>query len=53
MPTCTHCGSDHPAEDLVRHERPGLTLVHCPTCECLMGRYRRHGDAPQTDTLRE
>lgn len=53
MPVCTHCGAEHDAEDLVRHEMPGLVLVHCPDCERLLGRYRRHGDAPETDTHRQ
>jgi uncharacterized Zn finger protein len=53
MPTCHRCGGSHETADLVRHERARLVLVHCPDCECLMGRYRRHGDAPATDALRE
>lgn len=52
MPTCNHCDTSYEAADLVRHESHGVTLVHCPDCACLMGRYRRHGDDPQTDTLR-
>ncbi|HKL28050.1 MAG TPA: hypothetical protein VJ898_02165 [Natrialbaceae archaeon] len=40
MPTCRHCGAEHEAADLVRHERNGLLLVHCPDCNCLMGTYR-------------
>jgi hypothetical protein len=53
MPTCRHCSAEVATEDLVRHERPGLVRVHCPQCQCLLGRYRRHGDAPETDTLRD
>ncbi|MFC4360080.1 hypothetical protein ACFO0N_19190 [Halobium salinum] len=53
MPTCHHCDATHTAEELTRHERPGVVLVHCPDCDCLLGRYRRHGDAPETDRLRE
>jgi hypothetical protein len=53
MPTCPRCEATHPAADLVRHEEPRVVLVHCPDCECLLGRYRRHGDAPETDLLRD
>ncbi|WP_224332521.1 hypothetical protein [Haloprofundus halobius] len=49
MAICRRCGADHPPEELIRHELPGLTLVHCPDCRGFMGRYRRHGDAPRTD----
>lgn len=52
MPVCPRCHTDHDVEDLVRHERPGILLVHCPACECVMGSYRRHGDRPKVDTLR-
>jgi uncharacterized Zn finger protein len=52
MPVCRSCGAEHTAEELVRHEEPRVVLVHCPDCECLMGRYRRHGDDPETDTHR-
>ena len=51
MPVCPHCGAEHDVEELTRHEMPGLVLVHCPACERLLGRYRRHGDDPETDTL--
>ncbi|WP_267642498.1 hypothetical protein [Haloarchaeobius amylolyticus] len=40
MPTCKHCTAEVETEDLIRHERRGLTLVHCPDCNCLMGQYR-------------
>ncbi len=40
MPTCKHCATEVETEDLVRHERHGLTLVHCPDCNCLLGKYR-------------
>jgi uncharacterized Zn finger protein len=53
MVTCPSCGSDHPPEELVRHECERLVIVHCPDCEALLGRYRRHGDAPETDRLRD
>jgi hypothetical protein len=53
MPTCSRCGETHETADLTRHEEARLVPVHCPDCDCLMGRYRRHGDDPQTDTLRD
>jgi uncharacterized C2H2 Zn-finger protein len=40
MPGCRHCGTDHDTEALVRHERDGLVLVHCPNCNCVMGSWR-------------
>ncbi|MFB6164893.1 MAG: hypothetical protein ABEJ31_07025 [Haloarculaceae archaeon] len=43
MPTCTHCGADLDAADLVRHETERLIRVHCPECETPMGAYRLHG----------
>ena len=52
MPVCRHCEAEHAAEELVRHESRAVVLVHCPDCGCLMGRYRRHGDDPQTDARR-
>lgn len=52
MPTCRYCGAEHTADELIRHERGRLIIVHCPDCEVPMGTYRRHGDDPQTDTLR-
>ncbi|WP_192498303.1 hypothetical protein [Halorussus halophilus] len=49
MTTCKHCGRTLDAEDLVRHERGRLVVVHCPECKCLLGQYNRHGDDPKTD----
>ncbi|WP_199174830.1 hypothetical protein [Halegenticoccus soli] len=51
MPTCKYCGAEREPSELIRHERPGVLLVHCPECQRLLGRYRRHGDDPDTDTL--
>jgi NAD-dependent SIR2 family protein deacetylase len=53
MPVCSHCETDYEVDDLVRHDRRGVLLVHCPSCECLLGRYRRHGDRPAVDRLRD
>ncbi|MFC6724655.1 hypothetical protein ACFQE1_09750 [Halobium palmae] len=53
MSTCPRCETTHSVEELSRHEYPRLVLVHCPTCDRLLGRYRRHGDAPGTDHLRD
>lgn len=50
MATCSHCGQSFDADELVRHEHDRLLVVHCPDCNCVLGRYRRHGDAPRTDT---
>ncbi|EJN60668.1 hypothetical protein [Halogranum rubrum] len=52
MPRCHRCETDHDATDLVRHDRRGVLLVHCPTCSCLLGQYRRHGDRPAVDRLK-
>jgi NAD-dependent SIR2 family protein deacetylase len=49
MTTCKECGRELDAEDLVRHELERSVIVHCPGCECLLGRYNRHGDDPKTD----
>jgi NAD-dependent SIR2 family protein deacetylase len=53
MATCRHCEATHPADELTRHESAGLVLVHCPDCRRLLGRYRRHGDDPETDRLQD
>jgi Zn-finger nucleic acid-binding protein len=53
MPTCPHCAAEHDAADLVRHDRSGVTVVHCPDCEFVVGAYRRHGDRPKVDRLRD
>jgi hypothetical protein len=53
MVTCRNCENDYAAEDLVRHESARVVRVHCPDCQALLGRYRRHGDAPETDRLRD
>jgi len=45
MPTCNHCGTEHEAPELVRHEREGLLLVHCPDCNCLR-KLSRSGRSP-------
>ncbi|MEF8773874.1 MAG: hypothetical protein V5A37_04055 [Halobacteriales archaeon] len=39
MPTCRNCGADHDVVDLVRHERDGTVVVHCPDCSFPMGRW--------------
>ncbi|WP_332898288.1 hypothetical protein [Haladaptatus sp. CMSO5] len=52
MPTCTHCGNDYATEQLIRHERPRLVVIHCPGCNAPLGRYHRHGDNPQIDHFR-
>lgn len=44
MASCHGCGGRFDADELVRHERERLLVVHCPDCGCLLGRYRRHGD---------
>jgi hypothetical protein len=53
MVTCRNCECEYTADELVRHESERLVLVHCPDCRALLGRYRRHGDAPETDHLRD
>ncbi|MGM0590872.1 MAG: hypothetical protein ACQETI_04445 [Halobacteriota archaeon] len=53
MTICPRCGAEHEPEELIRHETERLLLVHCPDCEALLGEYRRHGDDPQTDRLKE
>jgi uncharacterized Zn finger protein len=40
MPSCPCCDSDHGTDDLVRHERRTLVVVHCPDCNQVLGRYR-------------
>ncbi len=40
MPTCGHCGQETPVESLVRHEHETGVVVHCPDCNCVLGRYR-------------
>lgn len=40
MPTCTNCGAEREAEELCRHEREGMVLVHCPECNAVLGYYR-------------
>lgn len=42
MPRCNHCGAQHGADELVRHEYDSLVIVHCPECNCLMGQYNPH-----------
>lgn len=44
MPTCSRCDRRLSAEELVRHERPRMVVVHCPECKAVLGRYRSHGD---------
>lgn len=44
MVSCPGCGGTYAADDLVRHEHERLLVVHCPDCNRLIGRYRRHGD---------
>jgi hypothetical protein len=53
MPQCRACDATVTAARLVRHDYPRVTVVHCPECTAIVGRYRRHGDAPKTDTLRQ
>ncbi|WP_202935072.1 hypothetical protein [Halorussus amylolyticus] len=53
MRTCNGCGRDLAVEDLVRHERGRIVLVHCPDCKRVLGRYDRHGDDPKTDRRSE
>ena len=48
MTVCKHCGRRLDAEDLLRHERTRLVVVHCPDCKGFLGRYNRHGDDPKT-----
>ena len=50
MPTCSVCETTVEVESLVRHDYPRVTVVHCPSCGAVLGQYRRHGDAPRTDT---
>ncbi|WP_433623134.1 hypothetical protein [Halomicrococcus sp. NG-SE-24] len=52
MPTCKHCDREFVAEDLVRHERGRLVIVHCPDCKHVVGTYDRHSGPPQTDRRR-
>ncbi len=40
MPTCRGCGGEYDAADLVRHERDGVVVVHCPNCQYRMGTWR-------------
>ena len=47
MVTCTGCGESYAPDELVRHERGRLLVVHCPDCRCVLGRYRRHGADPR------
>lgn len=43
MVTCPGCDRDLEADELTRHEFPGLLVVHCPDCGRFIGQYRRHG----------
>jgi uncharacterized Zn finger protein len=38
--TCQRCDGEFEVEELIRHERPRLVLVHCPNCGSLLGEYR-------------
>lgn len=49
MPTCKHCKTTFAAEDLVRHEKGRLVVVHCPDCKHVVGTYNRHSGPPRTD----
>ncbi|WP_327052169.1 hypothetical protein [Halomicrococcus gelatinilyticus] len=49
MPTCKHCKATFTAEDLVRHEKGRLVVVHCPDCKHVVGTYNRHSGPPRTD----
>ncbi|MFC6731940.1 hypothetical protein [Haladaptatus sp. DYSN1] len=49
MTTCSHCGNEYTADQLIRHERPRLVVIHCPGCNAPLGQYRRHGDDPHVD----
>jgi len=40
MATCKRCGTSVEADDLVRHERESLVVVHCPDCNFTMGTWR-------------
>ncbi|MFD1514679.1 hypothetical protein [Halomarina rubra] len=40
MPFCPTCEVDHETAALVRHERHGFVVVHCPDCKRFLGRYR-------------
>lgn len=42
MPVCPSCETDHDLDALVRHERRSFVVVHCPDCECVLGRYNEH-----------
>ena len=53
MATCPGCEATFDPEELVRHDRDRFLVVHCPDCNHVIGRYRRHGDAPATDRLAE
>jgi uncharacterized Zn finger protein len=47
MPKCRNCSGEFDASELVRHERDGLVVVHCPDCEFAMGSYNSHGSRPR------
>ncbi|WP_281177857.1 hypothetical protein [Halalkalicoccus paucihalophilus] len=41
MTICGRCEGEFTAEELTRHERGPLLLVHCPDCGMVLGSYRR------------
>ncbi|WP_336344385.1 hypothetical protein [Halalkalicoccus ordinarius] len=43
MTTCQRCDGEFEPEELIRHERPRLVLVHCPDCGTFLGEYHDHG----------
>lgn len=53
MPTCPHCGAEHTAEELVRHQLGELLMVHCPDCNFMLGMYNQHSESPKTDRKRQ
>ena len=49
VPTCRGCETAFDVEDLDRHERDGLVLVHCPDCGFRMGTWRDPAVRPVRD----